>query len=164
MFDGIFYLYLKILDSFLFPLLLIKPVLAIFIISTTFSLLSIGISILTVDKEALRKVKEKMSSLQEEMKTAQKEMNNEALTKLAEEAMKTNFQILKLKSKSMIIVLLLTFPFFPWLNYHFSGIPIAKLPIFIPIIGSSVGWILWYIFVSLTIAYVVQKIIGIEYV
>ena len=98
------------------------------------------------------------------MENTQKKMNNEVLTKLAKEAMKVNFQMLKLKSKSMILVLLLTFPFFPWLNYHFSGISIAKLPISIPLIGSSVGWILWYIFVSLTITYLTQKIIGREYV
>jgi uncharacterized membrane protein (DUF106 family) len=164
MFNEIFYSYIKILDSFLFPLLLLKPALAIFIISSILSLISVAISVLTVNKEAVIKIKERMSSLQKEMKAAQKERNDKALTKIFEEAMKINFQMLKLKSKSMVIILFLTILIFPWLNYHFGGVSVAKLPFSIPIIGSNISWIWWYIFVSLTITYVIQRIIRIEYV
>jgi uncharacterized membrane protein (DUF106 family) len=164
MFNEILSLYIKILDSFLFPLLLIKPVLAISIISIIFSLFSIGISLLTVDKERMRKIKEKMSSLQEKMKIAQKEMNKEALIKIFEETIKVNFQMFRLKSKSILTILFLTIFIFPWLDFHFKGVSVAKLPFSIPIIGSDINWILWYIFVSLTINYIAQKILGLKYV
>jgi uncharacterized membrane protein (DUF106 family) len=165
MFNDMLYFYIKFLDSFLYPLLQLKPIIAIFTVSLALSLISLGISILTINKVALRKIKENMSYLQSNLKVAQKELNIEVLGKSIEEMVKLYIQSLRIKIKSIAITLLLVIIIFPWLNHHFSEIKVvAELPFSLPIIGSSMDWIIWYIFVSLTTTYLIQKILGIDYV
>lgn len=164
MVEAIFNMYIGILDGILSPLLMLKPVIAILLISTIFSIISIIISILAVNRQRLKEVKEKMLMLQEDIKNAQKRMDGEAINKLTREALMINLQMFKLKSKSILFIFIILVPFFPWLDHHYGGIPVAKLPVPLPLIGSSIGWILWYIFVSLTISYVIQRLLGLEYV
>ncbi|MDI6806758.1 MAG: EMC3/TMCO1 family protein [Candidatus Aenigmarchaeota archaeon] len=164
MVEAIFNMYLGILDGILFPLLMLKPVVAIFLISTIFALVSIAISILAVDRQRLKQLKERMLMLQEEAKAAQKRMDSESMSKFTKEAMGVNLQMLRLKSKSMLLIFIILVPFFPWLNHHYGGVVVARLPISLPLIGSGLGWILWYIFASLTMSYVIQRLLGIEYV
>jgi uncharacterized membrane protein (DUF106 family) len=39
---------------------------------------------------------------------------------------------------------------------------VAELPFNVPMVGSSVDWIFWYILVSFTIGWVVRKVFGFD--
>ena len=58
---------------------------------------------------------------------------------------------------SMIVIAI----FLPWVQSKYEGFAaVASLPFNLPFVGSSLNWLYWYILVSLTIGWIVNKLFG----
>lgn len=142
------------------PLLALNPLLAVLIFSVFLTGIITLINRFAVNRNLMKEIKTKMTEIRENLTKAQKEGNKEDTNKFLNEYMQTNSKMMKQNFKSLAISMVLVFLFLPVLSSHYKGVVVAALPFSLPIIGSNMGWLLWYFFVSLTIGWVIRKIIG----
>ncbi len=158
MLGNLYAFYLTTFDAIFGKLLFLPPWLVIAILAVAFNLLSIGIAKATVDVEALGKLKARMEELKRKLAKSKK-----ADDKLLEEAFRLNFKMLGLKAKSLILTFLAIIPFFPWLNHHYQSVAVVSLPFALPLIGSGIGWVAWYLLVSLCSSFVLARLLRCEF-
>jgi uncharacterized membrane protein (DUF106 family) len=111
----------------------------------------------------IEEVKNKMEEIRENLTQAQKVGNAEEINKFLKEMMKTNSQYMRQMLKAMIISIVVLAMFLPWLNYKYGGVAIVKLPFTLPILGSSLNWVWWYVLVSFAMGWVIKKLLGMDY-
>ena len=141
---------------------LFSPVLAmpLFIAELSISLLIIFLITLvyrfTTNQTAMRELKQKQQELSAKMKELQK-TNPEEANKVAGEVLKlTNVQM-KENMKPMMLTMAVVFLFLPWFGEVFIG-PIVTFPLF----NYSVGWLGWYIVISIPFTQLFRKLLGVE--
>jgi len=142
------------------PLFTLDPLIAVFIFSVFLTGIITLINRFAVNRKLMKEIKTKMTEIRENLTKAQKEGNKEDTNKFLNEYMQTNSQMMKQNFKSLAISIVLVFLFLPVLSSHYKGVVVATLPFSLPKIGSSMGWLLWYFLVSLTISWVMKKIVG----
>jgi uncharacterized membrane protein (DUF106 family) len=142
------------------PLFTLNPLIAVLIFSVFLTGVIILINRFAVNRNLMKEIKTKMTEIRENLTKAQKEGNKEDTNKFLNEYMQTNSQMMKQNFKSLAISMVFVFLFLPVLSSQYKGVVVATLPFSLPIIGSNMGWLLWYFFVSLTISWVIRKIIG----
>lgn len=118
-----------------------------------------------VDQDKVKYLKEEQKRLQKQMKEAQKEANTEKSTELMNNSMRLSGQLMKTTSKALVISMVISLGFlfilFPWLRATYTQ-PIVILPLSLPILGNDVGWLGWYLIVSIPLMFFFRKIMGIE--
>ena len=57
---------------------------------------------------------------------------------------------------SMVVVLAIL----PWVANRYEGLAVAAVPFEIPLLGSSLTWIYWYILVSITVSWISNRFFG----
>lgn len=158
---------IAVLNAIFAPLLVLKPHLSLFIISTFLTALVLFINRLTINKDVVRGIKQRMEETRENLTKAQKEGAQEEAKKFLAEMMKTNNEYMKHTFKALIVSIVVISLFLPWLRYTYDvtykGVPVAKLPLSIPFLGADVNWLYWYIFVSVAIGWLIRKLMGVEY-
>jgi uncharacterized membrane protein (DUF106 family) len=154
-------------DAIFLPLMVLKPHISLIIISAFVTVLVLLINKAFVNTKLIKEIKQKMENIREQLTRAQKEGNTEEANKFLSEMMKTNSEMMRHSFKGMIISLVVLSLFLPWIKHTYEvtykGVAVAKLPFTLPYIGSSLDWILWYILVSLTIGWVIRKLLGVDY-
>lgn len=100
-----------------------------------------------------------MEDIRESLTQAQKDGNKEEVSKFLAEMMKMNSQYMKQTFKALIISMIVLALFLPWLTHTYGGSVVAALPFSLPLIGSNLTWIYWYILVSVSIGWVVRKLL-----
>lgn len=133
---------------------------SLFLISIFLTVLVLLVNRLAVNRKLMKEIKERITEIRENLTKAQKEGNAEDTNKFFSELMKNYNQYLKLNFKALIISLAIIAIFFPWMKYKYEGLTIANLPFSLPVIGSSLNWIMWYILVSFAIGWVIKKLFG----
>lgn len=144
------------------PLNILQNHVSIFLISFALTIVVLILNRIFVNKDLIREIKNKMADIRENLTKAQKEGNKENVEKFLSELMKVNNEYMKHSFKSLMVSLIVLSLFFPWLNYKYAGLTVATLPFNLPIIGSKLTWLYWYILVSFTIGWVIRKIFNLE--
>ncbi len=142
------------------PLFTLNPIIAVFIFSLFLTVIIILINRFAVNRKLMKEIKTKMTEIRENLTKAQKEGNKEDTNKFLNEYMKANSQMMKQNFKSLIISMVFVLIFLPMLSSKYTGVVVATLPFSLPIIGSNMGWLLWYFIVSLAMGWVIRKVIG----
>ena len=163
MFEQITGLVVKTLDTVFAPIAIFQPIISLLIFSTMITIIIIFLNRLTVNRKLVRELKDKMEEIRENLTRAQKEGNREDVNKFLNELMKINGQYMKYTMRTLIVSMAVIMLFLPWLNFKYGGTAVAILPFSVPILGSSLTWIFWYALVSLTVGWIIKKLLGIEY-
>ncbi len=142
------------------PVFALKPLIVVFIFSAFLTGVIILINRFAINRNLMKETKAKMTEIRENLTKAQKEGNKEDTNKFMSEYMKANSQMMKQNFKSLIISMVFVLLFLPVLSSKYSGVVVATLPFSLPIIGSNMGWLLWYFIVSLAMSLIIRKIIG----
>lgn len=163
MFEQITGMIVTAFDVVFSPLSIFSPHVSLLIISIMLTAIVLLINRFSVNKKLMEEIKHKMEEIRENLTQAQKAGNTEEVNKFLGEMMKTNSQYMRQMLKAMIISIIILALFLPWLNYKYGGMAIVKLPFALPILGSSLSWIWWYVLVSFAMGWVLKKLLGMDY-
>lgn len=158
-----------LLDKVFSPILALNPMVSLTIMAFIISLIVIISYKKLIDKELLMQTKKRMKKLKEMTVEAQKSKDLTKIEVITKEMMKLNKIYLKEVIKPLTVSLLVLIIFFPWMSRKFSGTVVLRLP-FIKttgnfkdiIVGNGLGWVGWYVIVSLTIGWILRKFLGVE--
>ena len=143
----------------------LSPIIAIVIIAILMGIMAQLPYKFFVNQDKIKYLKDEQKKLQEQIKEAQKESNLEKSTELMNKSMKLSGQLMQTTFKalgiSMIISLGFLFILFPWLRATYTQ-PIVILPFSLPVLGNHIGWLAWYLIVSIPLTLFLRKIMGIE--
>jgi len=160
MFEQITGMLVSTLDFVFLPLAVLNPAISLFIISAFITLLTTFINKLLTDTKLVSELKESMDDIREKLTDAQKSGNKDEVSKFLDEMMSLNSKYMKHAYKTLIVSLILIAIFLPWVKQTYGGMAVANLPFNVPLVGSNLNWIFWYILVSFTIGWVVRKVFG----
>ena len=149
-----------LVDPVFSPLLALKPHIALFVFALILTTIIYGINKLMINRKVAKEIKNKLAIVKENLTKAQKEGKKEEINKFLSEYMAINNQYLRQTFKVMIVTFIVVIVLFPWANTKFTGITVAQLPFTLPIIGTNMGWIAWYILVSVSGSWLLRKFIG----
>jgi uncharacterized membrane protein (DUF106 family) len=145
------------------PLNIFSPMISLMLLSSFLTILILIITKFFVNTKVLREIKDEMEKIREQLSAAQKQGDQESANQFLSKMMETNSKYMKHSFKALIISIIVLSLFLPYLRYKYEGIVIAQLPLNIPFIGTSLGWLYWYVLVSFMIGWVARKILGIDY-
>lgn len=152
----------KTMDVVLFPFLALNPALAVFSFSLLSTLTVVLASRFFARGEEKKKLRLRMNELKERIVKLEKAGKKDEIDKLIEEMLKLNLRFMRSNFKAMGFSLLVGVFAISWLSFHFSGMVVATLPISLPLIGNKLGWVYWYVLVSLVSGFLLNKLIGVS--
>ncbi len=144
------------------PLAVFNPAVSLFIVSSLMTILVTGLNRLVTNKKAMKEIKDRLQNIREQLTAAQKIGDSESASKFLKEMMSVNSEYMKHTYKGIFISLIVIAIFLPWLGHNYGGMIVASLPFEVPMIGSELTWILWYILVSFTMGWVIRKLLGLS--
>lgn len=150
---------LNAIDFIFSPITVFSPSIAILIVSIFLTLLIFGLNRIVINRKLMKELKEKMEKIKVDLSQAEKEGDKEKINKSLNEIMNLNREYMKQTFKSLIISLIVVAIFLPWIKYRYENVVIA-MPFSLPFIGSGLSWLMWYVLVSITVGWVIQKLLG----
>ena len=147
-------------DLLLSPLFIFKPHLVILILAFTLTSFVSILNFFLTDRKVMNEIRKRLTEIKEKITLAQKEGNMEKVNEFLTELMKVNKQYLKMNLKSTLISFGIFLFFVPWFYYKFGKTAVVNLPFSLPVLGSSLNWVVWYFLVSFTTAWLVRKLMG----
>ncbi|NOZ81969.1 MAG: hypothetical protein GXO63_02355 [Candidatus Micrarchaeota archaeon] len=132
-------LYYTVLNAVFSPLLVLGPAVAEAVIAVMLSFFSVLFYRYFSDHTRLREIERKLKK-----------------TEKTEEVLELVRERFRLSMKPMIFGMLLVLAFIPWISHTFSG-PVVELPFSLPLLGSDIGWLAWYIIVSIPATLIFRK-------
>lgn len=151
------------LDLAFYPLTLVKPIIAVLFISALITILITVINRLLVNQTLIKSLKKRMEEIRDDLSKAQKSGESEKANKFLNEMLEINNQYMKQMFKALTVSIIVVILFLPWVQFKYSGITVAKLPMAMPYIGNEMGWFWWYLIVSLSIGWSTRKLLGFDY-
>lgn len=162
MFEQITGMLVKSVGTVFAPLAVFNPAISLFIIASFITVLVIVLNRFATNKKAMKEIKERMQDIREQLTAAQKIGDKENIDKFLSEMMSINNEYMKHMYKGLFVSLIVIGIFLPWLKHAYSATAVASLPFSVPLIGSELSWILWYILVSFTMGWVIRKLLGFD--
>ncbi|MEM5801958.1 MAG: EMC3/TMCO1 family protein [Candidatus Aenigmatarchaeota archaeon] len=148
-------------DIILGPITTLPPYLAITLVSIILTSLILTLNKIIFRKNILKELKYKMEEIRENLTKAQQAGNKGEVEKFLNEMMKINTQFMKHSIKTLFVSLIVISLIFPWLHFKYEKIGyVVALPFNLPYIGSSLNWVYWYVFISLAIGWVLNKLLS----
>lgn len=117
---------------------------------------------LVVNKKILDEIKLRMEQIKENLNEAQKRGDKEGANKLGNEMLKTSNEYMRHTFKTLIVSLVVASLFLPWLGAKYQGLAVVSLPFSLPFVGYSLEWLGWYVLVSITLAWIANKLLGVS--
>jgi uncharacterized membrane protein (DUF106 family) len=155
-----FEFFAMLLNSIFWPLTTLPPVLAIFLFALFITSLIILINRILINRTAVNDLREKMNVLREQLIELQKQGNLEKAKEIVDEITKNNLAYLKHNLKALLISIVIIILVLPWVQYTYKDLPVAKIPLVLPFVGSKLNWFVWYFIASLAISWVIRKMLG----
>ncbi len=154
MFEGFF-------DLVFSPLLQLSPFVSLTVISFGLSVFWFILNQILMNKKELKNFQKRVEELRELLIKYQKSGNTEKINEIMNEFSELNKKYMSQTFKTLLISFAIVLIFIPWLKAKYSHIEtIAYLPFSVPIIGNSLNWFYWYFFVSITVSFILRKIIS----
>ena len=158
-----------LLDELFSPILAFGPAVSLTFIAFMVSLIMVISYKVLVNRELLLRTKERMKRLKEMTMEAQKSKDLTKIESITREMMELNKLYLKEVIKPLLVSLLVFIIFFPWMSKRFSGMVVLRLPLIKTtgnfkdiIVGNGLGWVSWYLIVSLIIGWILRRSFGVE--
>jgi uncharacterized membrane protein (DUF106 family) len=114
---------------------------------------------LIVKRQVLEEIKARMVEIRENLNLAQQAKNMEAIEKWMKEFVSVNNKYVKLTAKSMIITAAVSIIVLALIGSKYSG-NVVRLPFEIPCLGSALSGVYWYVFVSVIVGWLINKLLG----
>ncbi len=147
--------------SFLFsPILSLKPIIAVFIIGAIVTfLVALGYKYL-MDSTKMNEIKTQQKEKQQKLNELQKTNPQEA-SKVMNELLALNSSMFRLNMKPLLVTSLIALALLPWMGFVFKQ-PIAQIPFSLPFPfnGDKLGWLAWYIIISVPLNQLFRKFLG----
>jgi len=142
------------------PVLGMPPVLAEIVIASAVTLVITLLYRLLSDPKKLKELRDRTKEINAKVKELQK-TNPEAASKMTNEMLEITNKQMMASMKPMLATLLVASLFFPWMAATFTG-PIVKLPAEVPLFGADLGWLMWYIVISIPVSQIFRKLMGVD--
>ncbi|HLC50976.1 MAG TPA: EMC3/TMCO1 family protein [archaeon] len=140
------------------PLLVLPSIVSLTVFSVLLVFILTMISKKFVDQNVAKQLLEEIKSIDKKIKETKDQKENE---RLLDEKMKLMNKQMKMSYKSLLVGMVFIIIFLPWLGHVYTQ-PIVQLPFSLPLIGSTVGWLVWYIIVSIPLSLLFRKILGVS--
>lgn len=114
-----------------------------------------------VNQEKMRKIKDEMIEVKEKMTEAKKKGNDKELKKLVERSLEVNKEQMILSMKPLFISMIFAISLFVWLRQEYTEM-VFNLPISLPYFGNDIGWLGFYIIISLPSTFIFRKILEVD--
>jgi uncharacterized membrane protein (DUF106 family) len=141
----------------------------IFAVSAIVSGMIIYITSKFVDQKEMRDLKEKMAKFQKKAKKAQEKKNTKELARINRQMMEVQRKMFSKSMKPMLytmVPIILIFSLLSQYGYVKSFIQVhgcvVSLPFILPIWGSELKWLGWYILCSFATSSLIKKILKTE--
>lgn len=148
------------LNVLLSPLLILKPHLVILILASALTITGTVFKTLFIGKRRIIEMKKEIAKIMDKINLAQKSGDQKIMQKYMNELFKLQRTYFKMNLIPILFSLSLFLIFAPWFQASFSAESVVVLPISIPIIGKSINWIIWYIMISICVAWLIEKLFG----
>lgn len=145
------------------PLNIFPPIISVMLLSSMLTLIIILLTRVFVNTKVMREIKDEMEKIREALTQAQKSGDKETADVHLKKMLEVNSRYMQHSFKATIVSIIVLALFLPYLSFKYSGMTVAKLPFSVPFIGTSIGWLYWYVLVSFMIGWVIRKIIGMDY-
>lgn len=140
------------------PLAALPPVLSVATFAIMITLTTTLFYRFLVNQTKVREIKAKIAELGKQSKD---QTNPEQAKAAINEMLKLQNEQMRMNMKPMLPTLLLVMLIFPWFTSLFKG-PIVQLPVSLPYFGADFGWLMWYFVVSIPVAQILRKLMGVE--
>lgn len=147
------------LANLLLPLDFLNPALALFFISSTLTAVILILNRVLIGNDFWKDMKERMEEIREKILAAQKKGDMETVNALMNEMVKLNSEYMKRSIKPLLISSLLILLLFPLFQSKYTGKHVS-LPLTLPLIGNNVSWYVWYFLVSISVGWVLKRLMG----
>jgi uncharacterized membrane protein (DUF106 family) len=154
---------ISVLNFIFSPLTIFSPAISLLLVAFIITMSIILINRFFVNRDAVRELKEKMEQMREELIKYQKEGDSNKTNEILNEMTKTNLVYMRHTFKALAISIVVIILFLPWVQATYKDVTVAKLPLAVPYIGSNLNWFVWYFVVSLTIGWLIRKLMGLDY-
>jgi len=162
MFEAITAMVSSTMGSVLAPVVAMGPTVSIFVVASLISIIVTGVNKAFIYNDTVKGIKKEMKEIQNKMKDAQKNGNSDKTDELFSRMMEINTEFMKHSYKSMFVSLIIVSLFLSWIRAEYSGMTVAQMPFNMPLLGSELGCISWYILVSFTMGWVIRKVLGFD--
>jgi uncharacterized membrane protein (DUF106 family) len=129
---------------------------------------SIGISFLIVliyrlmtDMDELKEIKQKLNEYKKKLSEAQKKNDMKEYNSLFNEMMKINSKQFKMNIKPMFISLIIALLSLSYLKSQYDNV-LVNLPVSLPLFGNDMGWLWWYILISIPATMFFRKMLSLD--
>jgi len=129
---------------------------------------SIGISFLIVliyrlmtDMDELKEIKQKLNEYKKKLSEVQKKNDMKEYNSLFNEMMKINSKQFKMNIKPMFISLIIALLSLSYLKSQYDNV-LVNLPVSLPLFGNDMGWLWWYILISIPATMFFRKMLSLD--
>jgi uncharacterized membrane protein (DUF106 family) len=150
----------SILNMMFAPLLGMNPILSLIGISVVLTFIITILYRFLTDPKKLKEMRDRAKEISQKSKEVAK-ANPEEAKKMTDEMLSITNKQMMASMKPMLATLLIAALFLPWMAATFTG-TVANLPIDVPFVGSSVGWLGWYLIISIPASQMLRKILGVD--
>jgi len=116
---------------------------------------------LLTNPEKMRALKSQTNELKDKSSKAQKSGDTKESQRLMVEMLKANQQMMQSNMKPLMASLLFFVLIIGLLTGKYSGVVMA-LPFYVPFLGTSISWFVWYVVVGFAFNIFFRKMLGLE--
>lgn len=144
------------------PLLKLKPLYSIAIISVALSLLFTILQKKLVNQEKVNYIKSEMEKIKKQVDKTKGKGKEKEQAKLLEKQLKLTQQHFMINLKPLIASLVVLSLLLPWLRYYYS-VARFKIPFAIPLLAPNavIGWLGAYIIISIPTTIILKKLLDV---
>jgi|GEM_PF-1008616 len=149
-----------VLSTVFGPALAMRPVLAEIVVAVAVTFVITLMYRFLTDPKKMKELKDRAKAISEKTKEIQKADPEEA-KKLTNEMLEITNKQMMASMKPMLATLLVAALVLPWMAAQFAG-PMVKLPADLPYFGVDLGWLMWYILISIPASQILRKAMGVD--
>jgi len=149
-----------VMNAIFAPVMGLNPALSLAVISVTITFVITVLYRFLSDPKKLKDLRDRTKEINAKIKEMQKS-NPEEAKKLTNEMLEITNKQMMASMKPMLATLLIAALYLPWMSEHFKG-PVVMLPVSVPIFGADLGWIMWFILISVPASQIMRKAMGVD--
>ncbi|MEM5814534.1 MAG: EMC3/TMCO1 family protein [Candidatus Aenigmatarchaeota archaeon] len=149
-----------IMDALFGPVTGLHPALSLAVVSLAVTFVITLVYRFLSDPKKMKELRDRTKEINAKVKEIQNK-NPEEAKRLTNEMLNITNKQMMANMKPMLVTLLVAAVTLPWMAEQYAG-PIVKLPAEVPFFGTDLGWIVWYILISIPASQILRKLIGVD--
>lgn len=173
---GVFDPFYGVLDKIFLPVFTLFPeneklsmMVGIFMVSVLIAFITTLVTSKVIDQDEMKFNKKRLKEFQEKLKTTREKGDEKKLKKIQSQMLEVQSEVMKGSFKPMIYTFIPIIIVFQWLGqyealqtYINMYQHLVTLPFTLPIFGSELGWLGWYIICSFMSSTVIRKVFNLH--